>query len=42
MKNLANLLRKAELTPRERVVTLVHNDIHRDENGKSALSESEI
>lgn len=42
MKNLANLLRKAKLTPRERVVTLVHNDIHRDENGKSALSESEI
>lgn len=42
MKNLANILRKAELTPRERVVTLVHNDIHRDENGKSALSESEI
>lgn len=42
MKNLANLLRKADITPRERILTLVKNDVEKDRNGKSVLSESEI
>lgn len=42
MKNLSNILRKSSMTPRERVLVLVHNDIQREETGKSILSESEI
>jgi hypothetical protein len=42
MKNLANILRRADITPQERVVTLVQNDVYREEHGKSILSESEI
>jgi len=42
MKNLANILRRADITPRERILTLVRNDIEKDENGKGILSESEI
>ncbi len=42
MKNLANLLRKADISPRERVVTLVQNRVHKEKNGKGILSESEI
>ena len=42
MKNLANLLRKADISPRERIITLVSNDMYRDKNGKNILSESEI
>lgn len=42
MKNLANLLRKSDISPRERVITIVSNDMYRDRNGKNILSESEI
>lgn len=42
MKNLANLLRKADITPRERMITLVQNSVHKEKDGKSVLSESEI
>lgn len=42
MKNLANLLRKADITPRERIITLVQNNIRKDKDGKGILSESEI
>ncbi|MDQ5883663.1 MAG: hypothetical protein QG654_577 [Patescibacteria group bacterium] len=42
MKNLANILRRADITPQERVITLVQNDVYREEYGKSILSESEI
>ena len=42
MKNLANILRKADITPRERILTLVRNYIEKDKNGKGILSESEI
>lgn len=42
MKNLANLLRKADITPRERIVTLVQNSIRKEKDGKSVLSEAEI
>jgi hypothetical protein len=42
MKNLANILRRADITPRERILTLVRNDVEKDKNGKGILSESEI
>lgn len=42
MKNLANILRRADITPQERVTTLVQNDVYREEHGKSMLSDSEI
>ncbi len=42
MKNLANLLRKADISPRERVVTLVQNRVNKEKDGKGILSESEI
>ena len=42
MKNLANLLRKADISPRERVVTLVQNRVHKEKEGKGILSDSEI
>lgn len=42
MKNLANLLRKADITPRERMITLVQNSVRKEKYGKSILSESEI
>lgn len=42
MKNLANLLRKADITPRERMITLVQNSVYKEKDGKSILSESEI
>ena len=42
MKNLANLLRKADITPRERMITLVQNSVRKEKDGKGILSESEI
>ena len=42
MKNLANLLRKADITPRERMITLVQNSVRKEKDGNSVLSESEI
>lgn len=42
MKNLANLLRKADISPRERVVTLVQNRVNKEKDGKGILSEPEI
>lgn len=42
MKNLANILRRSDITPRERMLTLVRNDVEKDKNGKGILSESEI
>jgi hypothetical protein len=42
MKNLANILRRADITPRERILTLIRNDVEKDKNGKGILSESEI
>ena len=42
MKNLANLLRKADISPRERIVTLVKNDVYKEKNGKGILTDSEI
>jgi hypothetical protein len=42
MKNLANLLRKADISPRERVVTLVQNRVRKEKDGRGILTESEI
>lgn len=42
MKNLANILLKATISPKERVTTLLSNDIYKEKNGKNILSESEI
>jgi hypothetical protein len=42
MKSLTNILRRSNITPFERVATLVHNDIYKEKTGKDALSESDI
>lgn len=42
MKKISNILRRSNITPYERVITLVHNDIHKEKNGKSALSDADI
>lgn len=41
MKNLNQLIKKANLTPLERVTALVHNSVHRERTGKDMLSDSE-
>jgi hypothetical protein len=42
MKNLANLLRRADITPRDRILTVVQNGVHKEKDGKGILTESEI
>lgn len=42
MKSITNILRRSNITPYERVMTLVHNDVHKDKTGKDALSDSDI
>lgn len=42
MKNLANILRKSNLSPKERIITIIQNEIYKDKNGKGILSESEL
>lgn len=42
MKSITNILRRSNLTPFERVVALVHNDVYREKTGKSNLSESDL
>ena len=42
MKNLSKLLLKSNLTPKERVMALIKNDIHRDKTGEHILSESDV
>ncbi len=42
MKNLNNLLRRANITPLERVAALVRNNSHKEKTGKGILSESEL
>lgn len=41
MKNLTNALQKGNLTPKERVLLLVHNAIKEETTGKGILSEAE-
>jgi hypothetical protein len=42
MKNLANILRNADIKPKDRIITLVKNNFHRDKNGENILTDSEI
>jgi len=42
MKSLSNILRRSNITPFERVMALVHNDVHKEKTGKSILSESDL
>jgi len=42
MKSITNILKRSNITPYERVMTLVHNDIHKEKTGKDALSDSDI
>ena len=41
MKNLTTLLRKGSLTPKERIILWVHNNVHKDKTGKEILTEAE-
>jgi len=41
MKNLATLLKKGDLTPKERVLLLVHNTVNKDKTGKEILTEAD-
>jgi len=42
MKSLSNILRRSNVTPFERVMAIVHNDVHREKTGKDMLSESDM
>lgn len=42
MKSLSNILRRSNITPFERVMALVHNDVHREKTGKGMLSDSDV
>lgn len=42
MKSISNILRRSNITPFERVMALVHNDVHREKTGKGILSESDV
>lgn len=42
MKSLSNILRRSNITPFERVMAIVHNDVHREKTGKGMLSESDV
>lgn len=42
MKNLSNILQRANFTPLERVATLVRNNAHKEKTGKDILSESQL
>jgi hypothetical protein len=42
MKNLANILRRADISPKERIITIIQNEIYKEKNGKGALTDSEI
>lgn len=40
-KNISNLLARGNLTPREKFLLLIHNDIQRGKTGKDALTEAD-
>ena len=42
MKNLANILRKSNLSPKERIITIIQNEVYKEKNGKGTLTDSEI
>ncbi len=41
MKNISNILGRGNLTPRERYLLLIHNDIQRTKTGKEVLTEAD-
>lgn len=41
MKNIANMLGRADLTPRQRYLMLIHNDIQKAKTGKDILTEAD-
>src|ERR1035437_7547179 len=41
MKNITTLLQKGNLTPKERVLFLVHNFVNKDKTGKEILTEAD-
>lgn len=41
MKNLATLLKKGDLTPKERMLFLVHDAVNKDKTGKEILTEAD-
>lgn len=42
MKNISKLLQKSNLTPRERIMLMIKNDIHRAKTGEGILSETDV
>lgn len=42
MKNISKLLQKSNLTPKERIMTVIKNDIHKEKTGTTILSEADI
>lgn len=41
MKNIADILRRGNLTPRERILTCIHDEIHEMQTGKAQLSKAD-
>lgn len=42
MKKLSKLLQKGNLSPRERIMAVIKNDIHKEKNGTTVLSETDL
>jgi hypothetical protein len=42
MKNISKLLQKSNLTPRERIMAVIKNDIQKEKTGASVLSEADV
>lgn len=42
MKNLSNIIQRANLTPLERVATLVRNNAHKEKTGQDMLSDAQL
>ncbi len=42
MKNISKLLQKSNLTPKERIMAVIKNDIQKEKTGTSVLSEADI
>lgn len=42
MKNISNLLGKSNLTPKERILMCIHNEIHERKTGESMLTKADL
>lgn len=42
MKKISKLIQKSNLTAKERIMAMIKNDIHKEKNGESALSDADI